>query len=59
VSNASETLQDMLMNYSVANSLDLYEGYPHYHWTWPSSKLDQPRKEFNTNLAKGVQFVIS
>jgi versiconal hemiacetal acetate esterase len=49
----------MLTKYSVANIFDLYDGYPHYHWTWPSSKLDQSRNDFNANLAKGVQFVIS
>lgn len=43
----------------VPYEFDFYEGYPHYHWTWPSSKLDEPRKEFNDNLAKGVQFVTS
>ncbi|KAF2790604.1 hypothetical protein K505DRAFT_282308 [Melanomma pulvis-pyrius CBS 109.77] len=43
----------------VPNKLDFYEGYPHYFWTWPSSKLDEPRKEYLANLAKGVQFVVS
>jgi versiconal hemiacetal acetate esterase len=38
--------------------LDFYEGYPHYHWTWPSSKLDEPRKTFYDNVAKGVKFVV-
>ncbi|KAF2006268.1 hypothetical protein P154DRAFT_455979 [Amniculicola lignicola CBS 123094] len=43
----------------VPTKFDFYEGYPHYHWTWPSSKLDKPREEFLDNLAKGVQFVAS
>ncbi|PVH95807.1 hypothetical protein DM02DRAFT_632531 [Periconia macrospinosa] len=43
----------------VANNLDFYEGYPHFHWTWPSTKLDKPREEYNSNVAKGVKFVIS
>jgi versiconal hemiacetal acetate esterase len=43
----------------VPNKLDFYEGYPHYHWTFPSPKLDKPREEFLANLTKGVQFVVS
>lgn len=43
----------------VPNTLDFYEGYPHYHWTFPSPKLDKPREEFLANLGKGVQFVVS
>ncbi|KAF2638756.1 hypothetical protein P280DRAFT_454825 [Massarina eburnea CBS 473.64] len=43
----------------VPNKVDYYEGYPHYHWTWPSKTLDKPREEYNANLAKGVQFVVS
>lgn len=46
-------------NHSVPNRLDLYEGYPHYHWIFPSSKLDKPREEFNANLARGVNYVLS
>lgn len=49
----------LLIQHSVPTKMDFYEGYPHYHWTWPSPKLDEPRKEFNANLAKGVDFVIS
>ncbi|KAF2465270.1 uncharacterized protein BDR25DRAFT_270413 [Lindgomyces ingoldianus] len=43
----------------VPTVLDFYDGYPHYHWTWPSKHLDNPRKEYLANLAEGVQFVIS
>ncbi|KAF2822579.1 hypothetical protein CC86DRAFT_330261 [Ophiobolus disseminans] len=43
----------------VPTEFDFYEGYPHYHWTFPSPKLDEPRKQFNANLARGVKFVIS
>jgi versiconal hemiacetal acetate esterase len=43
----------------VATKFDFYEGYPHYHWTWPSPKLKKPREEFNANLASGVQFVVA
>ncbi|KAF2265502.1 hypothetical protein CC78DRAFT_515185 [Lojkania enalia] len=43
----------------VPNKMDLYEGYPHYHWAWPSKTLDAPRKEYIANLAKGVQWVVS
>lgn len=49
----------LLIIASVPTQLNFYEGYPHYHWTWPSSKLDQARDDFNENLAKGVQFVLS
>jgi versiconal hemiacetal acetate esterase len=42
----------------VPVDFDFYEGYPHYHWTWPSPKLDKPRQEFNANVAKGVKFVV-
>ncbi|KAF2737737.1 hypothetical protein EJ04DRAFT_460855 [Polyplosphaeria fusca] len=42
----------------VPTKMDFYEGYPHYHWTWPSSTLDAPRAEFLTNLEKGVHFVV-
>ncbi|KAF2748397.1 hypothetical protein M011DRAFT_441791 [Sporormia fimetaria CBS 119925] len=44
---------------NVPTKFDLYKGYPHYHWVWPSSKLDQPRKEFLDNLEKGIRFVLS
>ncbi|KAF1978717.1 alpha/beta-hydrolase [Bimuria novae-zelandiae CBS 107.79] len=43
----------------VPYKFDFYEGYPHYHWTWPSAKLDKPRDEYNANVAKGVQWLIS
>ncbi|KAF2119701.1 Alpha/Beta hydrolase protein [Lophiotrema nucula] len=43
----------------VPTKFDFYEGYPHYHWTWPSTKLDAPRQEFLSNLEKGVKFVTS
>ncbi|KAH7121047.1 Alpha/Beta hydrolase protein [Dendryphion nanum] len=43
----------------VPNKLDFYEGYPHFYWTWPSSKLDAPRNEYIANLARGVDFVVS
>ncbi|KAF2708024.1 hypothetical protein K504DRAFT_534711 [Pleomassaria siparia CBS 279.74] len=48
-----------LDEYKVPNKLDLYEGYPHSFWGWPSTKLDEPRKEYLENLAKGIQFVTS
>jgi len=47
-----------LTNRRVPVEFDFYEGYPHYHWTWPSPKLDGPRREFNANVAKGVKFVV-
>ncbi|CAI6334843.1 unnamed protein product [Periconia digitata] len=50
---------DQNRNFSVTNKLDFYKGYPHYHWTWPSPKLDKPREEYNANVAEGVKFVIS
>ncbi|ORY06917.1 Alpha/Beta hydrolase protein [Clohesyomyces aquaticus] len=43
----------------VPNMLDFYEGYPHYHWTWPSKQLDEPRAEYLDKLGKGIQFVLS
>lgn len=55
----SFTLKLALTVGRVPHKFDFYEGYPHYHWTWPSSKLDEPRKEYLENLAKGVQFVLS
>jgi versiconal hemiacetal acetate esterase len=45
--------------FRVATMFNFYEGYPHYHWSWPSPKLDEPRKEFNANVAEGVRFVVS
>jgi len=50
--------KEKLEEKKVPTKLDFYEGYPHYHWTWPSSKLDAPRKEFLENLDKGVKFVL-
>lgn len=46
-------------SFSVPAKLDLYEGYPHYHFAWPSTTLDGTRDEFNKNTAKGVIFVVS
>ncbi|KAL5390175.1 hypothetical protein PMIN03_010703 [Paraphaeosphaeria minitans] len=51
--------REKLEENKVPYRFDFYEGYPHYHWTWPSSKLDKPREEHNANLAKGVQWVVS
>lgn len=51
--------KDKLDQNKVLNKLDFYEGYPHYHWTWPSPKLDAPRNEYLANLAKGIEFVVS
>lgn len=44
---------------SVQYKFDYYEGYPHYHWAWPSEKLDKPRNQYNDNLTKGVQWLVS
>ncbi|PSN65019.1 hypothetical protein BS50DRAFT_555344 [Corynespora cassiicola Philippines] len=43
----------------VSSKLDFYPGYPHYHWAWPSPKLKETEQEYISNLAKGVQFVVS
>ncbi|KAF1935062.1 arylacetamide deacetylase [Clathrospora elynae] len=43
----------------VPNKYDLYEGYPHFFFAWPSPKLDGPKKHFYGNLATGVNFVLS
>ncbi|KAF2440100.1 alpha/beta-hydrolase [Karstenula rhodostoma CBS 690.94] len=51
--------KEKLEENKVSYKFNFYEGYPHYHWTWPSSKLDKPREEYNANLAKGVQWVVS
>jgi versiconal hemiacetal acetate esterase len=57
--NVSHFSESTLIKSRVATKVDFYKGYPHYHWTWPSPKLDGPRKEFNANVALGVKFVIS
>lgn len=57
--NALRECETALTRCSVATKFDLYEGYPHYHWMWPSPKLDEPRKKFNANVASGVQFVVA
>ncbi|KAL6706984.1 hypothetical protein ACN47E_004934 [Coniothyrium glycines] len=43
----------------VPNSFKYHEGYPHFFFAWPSSKLDQPRKQFYDDLSAGVSFVLS
>ncbi|KAJ4364070.1 hypothetical protein N0V83_009525 [Neocucurbitaria cava] len=43
----------------VPNKYDFYEGYPHFFFAWPSTKLDKPRKQFFDDLASGVKFVLS
>ncbi|KAF2013908.1 hypothetical protein BU24DRAFT_483733 [Aaosphaeria arxii CBS 175.79] len=51
--------REKLDELKVPYKSDFYEGYPHYHWTWPSHKLDEPRNEYNANLAAGIKFVTS
>jgi versiconal hemiacetal acetate esterase len=38
---------------------DEYAGYPHYFWTFPSSALKEPAEQYNANLVKGIEFVLS
>lgn len=47
------------MNGRVPNKLDVYEGYPHFFFAWPSPKLDEPRKRFFDDMAAGVNYVLS
>lgn len=56
---ATNSRNHLLTDSSVLNKMDFYEGYPHFFWTWPSPKLDGPRDEYNFNVGKGVEFVIS
>ncbi|KAF1846279.1 arylacetamide deacetylase [Cucurbitaria berberidis CBS 394.84] len=44
---------------AVPSAFDLYEGYPHFFFAWPSAKLDTPRKRFYDNLSSGIKFVLS
>jgi hypothetical protein len=36
-----------------------YEGYPHYFWTFPAKCLSEPAQQYNDELVKGVEFVLS
>jgi versiconal hemiacetal acetate esterase len=38
---------------------DEYEGYPHYFWSYPGPSLKAASEEYYSNLAKGVDFVLS
>jgi versiconal hemiacetal acetate esterase len=44
---------------SVKVKADEYDGYPHYFWTFPASSLAGPAEQYNTNLVKGIDFVLS
>ncbi|USP76265.1 hypothetical protein yc1106_03539 [Curvularia clavata] len=52
-------MKEKLDEAGVSNRFDMFEGYPHFFMGWPSSKLDQPRKEFFEKMANGLDFILS
>lgn len=48
-------LERMLRDQGVRTRLDMYEGFPHYFWIFPSVKTGQA---FMANAIKGVQWVL-
>jgi len=52
-------LKAALDDAGVQNLYDEYAGYPHWFWAFPSEHLAQPRAEYDRNLKKGFEFVLS
>ncbi|KAF4636558.1 hypothetical protein G7Y89_g1517 [Cudoniella acicularis] len=54
--SSQDTLRD---DGSVPTVYDEYLGYPHWFWAYPSEHLKEPIAEYNRNLKKGFDFVLS
>ena len=55
----SMTDETGLMSSRVKVKYDEYAGYPHYFWTFPAASLKEPAEQYNSNLVKGIEFVLS
>jgi versiconal hemiacetal acetate esterase len=44
---------------SVKVKYDEYAGFPHYFWSFPSAALKDVAEQYNSNLVKGIEFVLS
>jgi hypothetical protein len=49
----------VINSFSVPNIYDEYPGYPHWFWAYPSEHLAEPVAEYNKNLKRGFEFVLS
>ncbi|KIW09160.1 uncharacterized protein PV09_00095 [Verruconis gallopava] len=52
-------MKEKLESNGVQVKYDEYAGYPHYFWTFPAEVLKEPAAEYNANLVKGIEFILS